>query len=285
MKKISKLHKALRFIGLKKEADYLEDLILKLAQSSEDKKILSNTAKYFNNLAKNLNALKRSAERRGNSSEVERFDNLRQIAASLYNSSMDGDFASLDKLFRDGTPESKLSLAIDPDYGSPLLNKDSFGQEVGRDMGILSLVPQTMPIKHAPKEYFDGMEYGIKDSILTLISSQQGHHRYMTANYSSSFESQKTDLLSELKSFEDLMAIRQDPSNPENYGTRSVRGRDREWYEETISNVISPEEASRKIEEKREEVNKKIKQLTIPSFSPDLTSEQLYWVKRLNIKF
>ena len=83
------------------------------------------------------------------------------------------------------------------------------------------------------------------------------------------------------------MRVRQDPDNPANYEIRTTRGRDKEWYEEKISHVISPEEASSRIEEKKEEINRKIDELisSPPSFSPNLTPEQLFWIKRLGIKF
>jgi hypothetical protein len=287
IKKLVTIANKLDHLGLKKEADYLDSFIFKFAQSSDNTKVFFNTAKYLDKLAVNLNGPKRAAERRGNSSEVARFDALIKIATSLYNSAITGDFANLDNIFKDGTLERKLSLAIDPDYGSPFLNKDSFGQAVGRDIGMLSITPQNIPIKHATKEYFDGMEYGIKDSILGLISEQQKSFGYTSSNHSRSSERKKQELLSELQSFEEQMRVRQDPDDPANYEIRTTRGRDKEWYEEKISHVISPEEASSRIEEKREEVNRKIDELmsSAPSFSPNLTPEQLFWVKRLGIKF
>ena len=288
IKELVKVANRLDSLGLEKEADYLDSLIFKYAQSYDDTKVLSNTAEYFSKLAINIVALKRGAERRGNSSDVTRFEGLRNICSNLYNASIGGNFDILNNLFKDGTDERSLSLAIDPDYGSSLLSKSGLGMAVGRDMVRLSLSPKTMPIKHAPtKEFFvDGMEYGIRDELELIIGRQKNEQERSNLIRQDNAQLDKERLLDELASFERLMEIRQDSSNPINYEIRSIRGRDKEWHEERTSKVISPEKAAEMLETKRKETNEKIDKLVFSlEISSDLTEEQRAWAKRLNIKF
>jgi len=285
LKELVKVANKLDSLGLTKEADFIDNFILKVAEE-DGKKSLVNTAEFFNKLVLNINGAKRQAERRGNSSDVRRFDDLINICSNLYKAAIDGDFNTLDNIFRDGTTERKLSLAIDPDYGGSLLSKSGLGMAVGRDIVRLSLSPKTMPIKHAPtKEFFvDGMEYGIRDELESISGGQNKEKEKLNIIRQDNAQSDKEKLLNELASFERLMEIRQDPSNPENYEIRSIRGRDKEWHEERVSNVISPERAAQMLEEKRKEINEKIDKLVFSlEISSDLTAEQRAWAKRLGV--
>ena len=285
LKELIKVANKLDLLGLNVEADFLDNLILKIAEESEDKKSLTNAAEYFNKLSTNIAALKRGAERRGNSSDVRRFEELMSICSNLYNASIEGNFNILNNLFKDGTAERKLSLALDPDYGGSLLSKSGLGMAVGRDIVRLSLTDKNMPINHAPKEYFvDGMEYGIRDELESITGGQKKEQEKSNLIRQDLAQLDKERLLNELASFERLMEIRQDHSNPVNYEIRSIRGGDKEWHEERTSKVISPEKAAEMLEAKRKEINEKIDKLVFSlEISSDLTAEQRAWAKRLRV--
>lgn len=286
LKELVKVANKLDLLGLTKEADFLDNFILKVAEEN-GKKSLVNTAEFFNKLLINISGAKRQAERRGNFSDVRRFEELMSICSNLYNASIEGNFDILNNLFKDGTAERKLSLALDPDYGGSLLSKSGLGMAVGRDIVRLSLTDKNMPINHAPKEYFvDGMEYGIRDELELIISGQKKEQEKSNLIRQDLAQLDKERLLNELASFERLMEIRQDPSNSENYELRSIRGRDKEWHEERVSHVISPEKAAEMLEAKRKEINEKIDNLVFSAeISSDLTPEQRAWAKRLRVSF
>lgn len=267
-------------LGLTKEADFLDSVLLKAAQEKTGDKVLHHTSDFLKSLIINLNAIVRSADKRGQDGQKRIMEELKEISIDLYNAAQSGDYKLFNKIFKEGERERKLSIVKDPDYHSTILDRFNFGKVIGMDIANLSLSVNNMPITIAPSDFYKGMEAGIEEALIDLINlKRKEYERDIEIQ-----EDKKKKLLDELSKYKELIKIKQDKDNPMNYTIRVVRDRYKEWHSENVSLVISPEKAKSLIEIKEIETAKKIEEIIPLTFQPGLTPEQADWARRLKIE-
>lgn len=286
LRKISKLKSLSSALSSSGLNDY-SNLVMKIAADPSSSNTLVNTSSFFNDLKIKINSIIRNEERRGNTIMVEKFNDLLRICLDLKQASVDGDFKKLDRIFSPGTEERKLSATMEPGTNDLVMNHNGLGYSIGMDIIENSL--SKSPIENCTRHYIEGEEEGIKRALSNKISSQKNEFDRSNFFKRDLYLEEKKKLLKELSNLEIEMEKRQNKDDPNNYSVRPYRGGDKEWYEETVFRGVSPEEASRRIEEKKAEIEEKLRVLSErygldAKLEVNLTPQQKAWAKFFKIE-